>query len=83
MYYVYFILSLVNNDLYIGSTENVHIRLKRHNDGKVKSTKAYRPWRLLSQEEYETRSEAVKKERFYKTHQQKDILKKKYGVVAK
>lgn len=38
MYYVYFLKSLRNNDLYIGSTENVFNRLKKHNLGEVKST---------------------------------------------
>ena len=83
MYYVYFLLSSINNDLYIGSTENLEVRLKRHNNGKIRSTKAYKPWKLLRYKTYPTRSEAVRMERFYKTHQQKDLLKKRYGVVAK
>ena len=83
MYYVYFLKSLKNSDLYIGSTENVDNRVKKHNDGKIKSTKFYKPWQLLDFETYNTRSEAVKRERFLKNHQQKDLLKKKYGQVAK
>ncbi len=80
MYYVYFLKSLENNDLYIGSTENVNNRLKKHNNGQVKSTKFYRPWQLLDFETYDTRSEAVKRERFLKTGQQKELLKKKYHM---
>ncbi|MBU4142980.1 GIY-YIG nuclease family protein [Patescibacteria group bacterium] len=80
MYYVYFLKSLKNNDLYIGSTEDVNNRLKKHNDGKVKSTKFYRPWQLLDYEIYQTRSEAVRRERFLKTGQQKELLKKKYNT---
>ncbi|MFA4880704.1 MAG: GIY-YIG nuclease family protein [Candidatus Doudnabacteria bacterium] len=83
MYYVYFLLSLKNNNLYVGSTENVKVRFKRHNSGKVKSTKAYCPWRLLGYKEFPTRSEAIEMEKFYKTHQQKDLLKIEYGLVAK
>ena len=83
MYYVYFLKSLKNGDIYIGSTEDVSNRLKRHNDGKIKSTKFYRPWQLLGFEIYSTRGEAIKRERFLKNHQQKEILKKKYGAVAK
>ena len=78
MYYVYFLKSMVNADLYVGSCEDVNVRLKRHNDGRVKSTKGYRPWKLLGTEEYNTRGEAVKRERFLKSHQQKGILKEKY-----
>ena len=78
---MYFLQSLKNNDLYVGSTEDVEKRVALHNAGKVKSTKAYRPWKLLDFEEGESRSVAVKRERFFKTHQQKEILKKKYGLM--
>lgn len=82
MYYVYFLKSLKNSDLYVGSTEDVSNRLKRHNDGKIKSTKFYKPWQLLGFETYNTRSEAVKKERFLKNHQQKELLKKRYNMAS-
>jgi putative endonuclease len=75
MFYVYFLRSLKNGDVYIGSCENVPIRFKRHNQGKVKSTKGYKPWKLLGYEGCQTRSEAVRKEKFYKTHQQREMLK--------
>ena len=78
MYYVYFLKSTVNADLYIGSCEDMKKRLKRHNDGLVRSTKANRPWRLMGNEEYDSRSEAVRRERFLKTGQQKEILKKRF-----
>lgn len=80
MFYVYFLKSLKNNNLYIGSTENLENRLHLHNLGKVKSTKFYKPWKLVGSELYQTRSEAVKKERFLKTSQQREILKRKYGI---
>lgn len=83
MYYVYFLKSLKNNDLYIGSTDSIERRLAQHNGGRVKSTKFYRPWELLDYESYPTRNEAVRRERFLKTGQQKEILKRKYGLVAK
>lgn len=79
-YFVYFLLSLKNGDLYIGSTENVEKRVVTHNAGKVKSTKAYRPWRLLGFETRDSRREAVRREKFYKAHQQKEILKTKYNI---
>ena len=83
MFYVYFLKSCENNDIYVGSCENIEVRFANHNRGRVKSTKGYRPWQLLEYEEYPTRSEAVRKERFYKTGQQKEILRKKYGLVVK
>ena len=49
-----------------------------HNRGKVKSTKGYKPWVLLEYKEFDSRSGAVKHERFLKTGQQKEILKRKH-----
>ena len=82
-YYTYILLSQKNGDIYAGSTQNVQIRLSLHNQGRVKSTKGYRPWKLLEFTEFDNRDDAVIHERFLKNHQQKETLKKKYGLVAK
>ena len=79
-YFVYFLLSEKNNDLYVGSSGDLESRVKAHNAGKSKSTKAYRPWKLLGYERYVTRSEAMQREKFLKSHQQKDLLRKKYNI---
>ena len=81
MYYVYFLRSLKNNDLYVGSAEDLKKRVALHNGGRVRSTKFYKPWKLLGFEEYNSRSEAVRREKFLKSHQQKDYLKEKYRLV--
>ena len=78
MYYVYFLKSLHNGDIYIGSCEDVGVRLAKHNAGRVKSTKGYTPWRLLGSESFETRAKAVQMEKFYKSGQQRELLKRKY-----
>jgi len=78
MFFVYFLKSEKNDDVYIGSTENIERRLALHNAGKVRSTKPCRPWRLLGSEIYATRKEAVQRERFLKTHQQRELLKKRF-----
>lgn len=77
---VYIIRSLKNGDLYVGSTEDFNNRIKLHNCGKVKSTKAYRPWELLEIRGCNNRSEAMKLEKFLKTGQQKEILRNKYKI---
>ncbi len=79
-YYTYVLKSLKNGDIYIGSTENLAKRIKRHNSGKVKSTNANRSWVLLEYYEFKSRSEAVNYERFLKNHQQKEIIKRKYDL---
>ncbi len=78
MYYTYFSKSGRNNDLYIGSCENLTVRIGRHNAGLVRSTKPNRPWKLVGYETHSTRSEAVRRERFLKTGQQKAILKRRF-----
>ena len=83
MYFTYILLSQRNGDLYVGSTENVENRFRMHNSGRVRSTKANRPWKLLETKSFETRSETMIHEKFLKNHQQKEILKAKYGLVAK
>ena len=83
MYFTYILKSLKNGDVYVGSTANLKQRIALHNKGRVKSTKAYRPWKLMEYYELNSRSEAVKKELFLKTGQQKERLRSKYGHVAK
>ena len=67
MYYVYVLESVVDKRLYKGHTQDVEKRLKEHNSGKVKSTKGYKPWELKYIETFETRKEAVKREKYLKT----------------
>lgn len=78
MYYVYFLKSLKNDDVYVGCTANIQKRLKRHNSGKVKSTQYYRPWKLLGFERFNTLSGARRQEKFLKTGQQRELLKKRF-----
>jgi len=68
MYYVYILQSTKSGDIYIGSTNNLKIRFKLHNSGKVKSTKGYKPWILVYYEAYKAKSDATKRERELKQH---------------
>lgn len=67
MYYVYILISLTNSKHYIGFTENLERRLSIHNSGKVKSTRAFRPWTIIYRECYSSRDEAYKRERQIKS----------------
>ena len=51
---------------YTGVTDDIKKRLEKHNDGKVKSTKAWRPWLVVYTEEFPTFGEARKREWFLK-----------------
>ena len=66
-YYVYVLKSQITKIYYIGSTSNLEERLELHNSNKAKWAKRYQPWVLRHSEEFLTRSEAVKRERFLKS----------------
>jgi putative endonuclease len=74
-YYSYVLRSLKNGILYKGSTENLETRLSYHNQGKVTFTSKHLPWELVFFESFETRSEAAKREKLYKTGVGRDWIK--------
>ncbi len=67
MYYVYILKSLRDGRYYYGSTSELESRLKAHNSGKVRSTKSRRPLIIHYREEYRAKSEARKRELFFKS----------------
>ena len=67
---------------YVGSGENPLERLRRHNKGDYKFTKGHRPWRLIYQETYKSRSEAMRRERFLKSGQGRNFLNRVLGKPA-
>ncbi len=74
MFHVYVMRSEKTGRRYVGSSEDVDERLQRHNAGDSKATKHGSPWRLLHSETLSTRSEAVRRERYYKTGRGRDAL---------
>lgn len=80
MYYVYFLL-LSNNDIYKGQTENLHQRITDHLNGKVSSTKNFRPLKLIGYESYFLKSDALRREKYLKTTEGKRLLKQQYRDV--
>ena len=67
MYFAYILKSQINGQFYYGHTHDLDQRLKAHNSGKTRSTKAGRPWILHYSEAFETKSEAYKREMFFKS----------------
>ena len=67
MYYSYILKSLKDQSYYYGSTENIIQRLKVHNSGKVRYTKGHRPYILHYYEIFNTRQEAMRREKFFKS----------------
>ena len=52
---------------YVGCSANILERLNAHNQGKVTSTKKFRPWKIVFEEELENYEQAIKKEKYYKS----------------
>lgn len=46
MHYVYILVSLKDKNFYVGLTKDLKLRLKKHNDGMIISTKNRRPLKL-------------------------------------
>ncbi|MEX2593071.1 MAG: GIY-YIG nuclease family protein [Anditalea sp.] len=75
MYIVYALQSDKDGRIYVGFTKNVAKRLMEHNSGKTTSTKGYRPWKVIYQENAETRIGARKREKYLKSGIGKEYLK--------
>ena len=62
-HFLYILQSCKDNKYYIGVTTDVEARLKVHNDGLQRSTRSRVPFKLILFETYETKEEALKREK--------------------
>jgi putative endonuclease len=67
MFVAYILRSLKDGSFYYGSSENLPSRLVEHNTGKVRYTRGHRPYELHYSEQFATRSEAIRREKFFKS----------------
>jgi len=74
-YYTYILLSERDNNYYTGYTKNIELRFEQHNKGLVKSTKDRRPLKLIYFEACLNQTDALKREKYLKTHYGKMFLK--------
>ena len=79
MYHVYV---LMNRDrrLYIGLTNSLERRLEEHRKGYHRSTKSYRPYRLVHKEIFDLRVDARKREKYLKSGEGREWLKGNYDA---
>jgi len=66
-YYTYVLLSQRDNLHYIGWTNDIKERLKKHFEGKVIATKDRRPLKLVYCEICLDKQKAIKREKYFKT----------------
>ena len=76
MYYVYVIKSDSGKN-YTGHTNNIQRRLSEHNNDMCKTTKTESNWKVVHLESFKTRGEAMKREKWLKTGQRRDLLRGK------
>lgn len=66
-YYTYVLLSLKDNEIYIGYTDDLNRRFKKHNSGQVMATKYRLPLKLIYFEACLDKEKAIKREKTLKT----------------
>lgn len=76
-FFVYVLRSEKDGKLYTGFTKNLKLRFEQHEKGIVTSTKNRRPLNLVYFEACLSEVDAVKREKYLKTHYGKMFLKKR------
>lgn len=76
MFYTYILKSEKTGRHYVGSCENLQLRLKRHNSGENKSTKAGMPWKIIYSETFSTRRDSYRREFQIKSFKGGEAFKK-------
>ena len=84
MFVVYILRSESSGKTYIGQTDNLGRRLSEHNDPAQNrnkfTSKNKGPWKLIHSEEFETRSDAMRREKWLKTGVGRDWIKQNLDV---
>jgi putative endonuclease len=75
-FYTYVIYSKKFNRFYKGHCQDLNDRIKQHNQGQTRSTRPFIPWELILHETFNTREEAIKREKYLKTAAGRRFLKK-------
>ncbi len=75
-WYTYIIYSKKLDKFYTGFTENIQLRIERHNNGWSKFTKNGIPWELVYYEVHDSKQEALKREREIKMKKSKHYIER-------
>ena len=77
MYYTYVLISEKDGNKYVGSTKNLKLRFEQHEKGQVESTSNRRPLKLIYYEACLDKEDAMRREKYLKTHYGKMFIKKR------
>jgi putative endonuclease len=80
MFIVYILYSPLSGKTYVGYTANLDRRMLEHNVTETQGyTLRYRPWELIHSEIFQTKKEAMEREKFLKTGRGREFIKKVVG----
>ncbi len=78
MYYVYLIRSINHpNQTYVGLTDDLKARLKKHNEGGSPHTSKYKPWDMATYVAFSDRKQAAEFESYLKSGSGRVFAKKR------
>lgn len=78
-HYVYIIRSLTHDKRhYVGSTENIEERLKKHNTGQCEHTSKFRPWQIETAIAFRSKEKAANFEKYLKSHSGRAFAKRHF-----
>lgn len=75
-YYVYILQSQKTGNYYVGSTQDVGRRFRKHQNGLSMATRGKGPWFLVHVEEFEIKTSALKREFEIKSKKSRDFIRK-------
>lgn len=73
MYFVYIIQSELDLSYYKGFTEDLLLRLKRHNNGESTYTRNKIPWHFVHIEAFQSKTEVLRREKALKKYSHSQI----------
>jgi putative endonuclease len=77
-FYIYVLYSRIYQKIYIGYSENPEKRLASHNDDRNRDwTKSYRPWEIVYTEQFNTKKEALTREKQLKSSKGREFVREK------
>ena len=77
MFTVYVLHSQKFDKIYIGFTTDIEKRLFAHNHPSNKGwTKSFQPWEIIYSEEFETKEEAMDREKQLKSYRGREFIRK-------
>ena len=77
MFYAYVLKSTKHDYFFKGHCQDLEKRILQHNSGMTESIKPYIPFTLAYCEQFETESEAIKREKYFKSAAGRRFLKNK------